>query len=183
MKKSLITMIAALALVGVVGAGATLAYLTDATNAVTNTFTVGKVDITLTETSDDGVSNNDNGYDYNNVTPGSTYDKNAKITVDKDSKEAFLFVMITKDAKVTLDINSKLALVDGSDCIYKYADKVNAKDEIQVFTKVTIDKNVEEKDAQGNVTEFENVVVKAFAIQADNITDAEALAAAKKALN
>ncbi len=75
-------MIAALALVGVVGAGATLAYLTDATNAVTNTFTVGKVDITLTEESNDGSWNEENnGFDYNNILPGDELDKKPVVTV------------------------------------------------------------------------------------------------------
>lgn len=41
-KKSLVTMLAAVCLTGVVMVGATLAYFSDKTDVVTNTFTVGK---------------------------------------------------------------------------------------------------------------------------------------------
>ena len=49
MKKSLITMLVAIVLVAAVGVGATLAFLTDSTKEKVNTFTVGNVDIELTE--------------------------------------------------------------------------------------------------------------------------------------
>ena len=49
MNKKLITMLAALGLVGCVGVGSTLAYLTDTTAPVVNTFTVGEVKIDLIE--------------------------------------------------------------------------------------------------------------------------------------
>lgn len=47
--KKIITMLAALALVGVVGAGSTLAYLTDTTDTVENVFTVGNVNVKVEE--------------------------------------------------------------------------------------------------------------------------------------
>ena len=40
-KKSLLMMMVTICLIAVVGVGATLAYLSDATNVMTNTFTVG----------------------------------------------------------------------------------------------------------------------------------------------
>lgn len=49
MNKKLITMLAALGLVGCVGVGSTLAYLTDTTKTVENVFTVGKVDVEIEE--------------------------------------------------------------------------------------------------------------------------------------
>ena len=49
-KKSLVMMVISLALVGTIMVGATLAYYTDKTEAVTNTFSVGaNVDINLYE--------------------------------------------------------------------------------------------------------------------------------------
>ena len=44
-KKSIITMVAALAFVGAIGVGSTLAYFTD-NDAATNVVTMGHVDIT-----------------------------------------------------------------------------------------------------------------------------------------
>lgn len=52
-KKKLGTGLLALALVGVVGIGGSLAWFTDTDNR-TNTFTTGKVDITLTEYDENG---------------------------------------------------------------------------------------------------------------------------------
>ncbi len=49
-KKKLVTTFGSLALVGVIGVGASLAYLSDKTNTLTNTFTIGSnIDITLDE--------------------------------------------------------------------------------------------------------------------------------------
>lgn len=49
MKKKIVTLALVAALVAVAVVGATLAYFTDTTDPKTNTFTVGNVDITLTE--------------------------------------------------------------------------------------------------------------------------------------
>ncbi len=50
MKKKITLTVTALALVICVAIGATLAWLVDKTDDVTNTFTYGNIDITLTET-------------------------------------------------------------------------------------------------------------------------------------
>jgi len=72
-----------LALVLIVGAviGTTLAYLTD-TESVKNTFTVGNIEITLTETT---------GAEYKMI-PGQPITKNPVVTVDDTSEACWLFV-------------------------------------------------------------------------------------------
>lgn len=85
MKKKLLIPIMILILV--IGAvGGTLAWLTDKTDPVTNTFTVGNVDITLAETT---------GKTYKMV-PGQTITKDPKVTVEAGSEECWLFVKIEK---------------------------------------------------------------------------------------
>lgn len=67
----------------------TLAYLTDQTAEVKNTFTVGKVDIDLFETNDDGDHVMTNQYQ---LIPGKTYTKGPTVEVTDDSEDCYLFV-------------------------------------------------------------------------------------------
>ena len=88
MKKK-ITLVVALALVLVVGVFGTLAWLTDTTQTVTNTFTVGNVDITLAET--------EGGEDHQfKMIPGQTIRKDPVVTVDAGSEACWLFVKLDK---------------------------------------------------------------------------------------
>lgn len=97
-KKRIVVVAVVAALIAIMAAG-TIAYFTDTTDKASNTFTVGKVDIELTEVSeahDDyvpGVAKEDGsmGFDYNNVSPGTKYAKAPVITVDKDSLEAYVY--------------------------------------------------------------------------------------------
>lgn len=95
-KKSLITMSAALSLVAVVGIGATLAYLSDTTEVVTNTFTVGNVAITLDETDIDGNvgDRTDEGNDYTNIQPGDVLTKDPVVHLTEGSEEAYVFIKV-----------------------------------------------------------------------------------------
>lgn len=65
--------------------GGTLAWLTDTTGPVTNTFTAGDINIDLTETTTD----------YKMV-PDHTIPKNPKVTVKAGSEACWLFVEITE---------------------------------------------------------------------------------------
>lgn len=65
--------------------GGTLAWLTDKTDTVTNTFTVGDINIDLTEQ----VSN------QFHFVPGDTQEKDPKVTVEANSEACFLFVKVT----------------------------------------------------------------------------------------
>lgn len=76
---------ALLAVVLLVGAtiGGTIAWLTASTEKVENTFTVGNIDITLTETTED----------YKMI-PGYTIDKDPVVTVLKNSEDCWVFVKV-----------------------------------------------------------------------------------------
>ena len=83
----------ALALVAVLGIGATLAWLTDETDEARNTFTVGDIEITLTETwntDSDGDGKNDAW--SADLIPGLTYAKDPVVSVEAGSEDCILFV-------------------------------------------------------------------------------------------
>lgn len=120
-KKSLLTMLLALTLVAVVGVGATLAYLSDSTGAMTNTFTVGSgIDITQDEEDidydydkdDDGnvdpeydedgdgvvdegkEGRTEEGNDYTDIQPGDILVKDPTVTIKANSTECYVFMQL-----------------------------------------------------------------------------------------
>lgn len=116
LRRILLTVCSA-ALLVCVTVGATVAYLTSE-KTVTNTFTVGKVAITLDEAQVNGdgkpVDANDivvtdlasakrvtkNSY---NLLPGHTYTKDPTITVEAKSEEAYVRALITVNNRADLD--------------------------------------------------------------------------------
>lgn len=85
MKKKIMTLSLVVALAATAVIGGTLAYFTD-TEEETNTFTVGNVDITLTEpewNADDAV-----------LIPGREIAKDPTITVEADSQRAYTFMEV-----------------------------------------------------------------------------------------
>lgn len=115
------TLVLALAVMLIVGAtvGGTIAWLTDKTDAVVNTFTVGNVDITLKEsvlnadgTYGDPAEGVKNAY---KMIPGTTYKKDPVVTVEKDSEDCYLFVKFEQAnfASEYLDYTSTLTAENG----------------------------------------------------------------------
>ncbi len=96
-KKALLLLLCAVLVVGASVFG-TLAYLTD-TEAVTNTFSVGSVGLSLdeAEVTPDGVPVPDAHRVQNNtyhLLPGLTYTKDPIIHVDADSSDSYIFVKV-----------------------------------------------------------------------------------------
>lgn len=92
MRRMLFTL-ALVLVVAVASVGGTIAWLTDKTDPVTNTFTVGDINITLTETFNTD-TNNDGTNDawQAKLIPGTTYDKDPVVTVKANSEKCYLFV-------------------------------------------------------------------------------------------
>ena len=86
MKKRTVAILLAIVLVFGAAVGGTLAWLTDKTAEVKNTFTVGDVDITLTE--------NDGNAWQKQMLPGKEYEKDPVVAVDgaKTNTDVYLFV-------------------------------------------------------------------------------------------
>lgn len=81
MKRRVLGISLVVALVAIVAVGATLAYFTDSSNEVQNTFTMGNVEIKLDEidnTKTDG-SRTETGNAYTGVTPGVALDKDPTV--------------------------------------------------------------------------------------------------------
>ena len=174
MKKKIAISIVAVALVLCCAIGGTLAWLTDKTDPVTNTFTVGDINIELKETTSD----------YKMV-PGNTIAKDPKVTVKANSEDCYLFVKVTKSGN--FDQFLTYAMADGwtqyegtTDVWYRTVPASNANQEFEVLkdSKVTVKGTV----TKGMMTssDFTNptLTFKAAAVQTANLTLAQAYAEA-----
>lgn len=146
----------------------TIAYLTDKTETITNTFTVGKVDITLAETT---------GKNYKMV-PGSDIAKDPKVTVKANSEKCYLFVEVIEDSKLkdyidyTVDTGwTKLNPAAGATGkVYYRVVEANAAD--QPFSVLTGDKVSVKNTVTNEMNDQPTLTFKAYACQFDNVTDA-----------
>ena len=95
MKKK-IAVAVSLLLVLALSIGGTIAWLTDTSDTVVNTFTVGKVELKLEETgaNKDGTTGSFKK-DYA-IVPGATLAKDPTITVSANSEKCYVFVRITE---------------------------------------------------------------------------------------
>ena len=123
MKRKSLTILIAVVLVVVCAIGGTLAWLTAQTQEVTNTFTVGNIDITLTETGAIDTDNDEfvDSKSYSMV-PGTVLDKDPKITVAGGSEKCYLFVKVDKsttlDTYIAYTIDSGWKNVPNADGVY-----------------------------------------------------------------
>jgi len=158
----------------------TMAFLTD-TATVTNTFTVGNVAITLDEAvvDEDGQATEtrtETGNSYKLI-PGKTYDKDPKVTVVADSEDCWLFVKLENGLSAIIADEAAIetqmtdigwALIDPTNNIYAYKDKVAAETTINVFNSFTLT-----DDAKVENYKTAEIVVTAYAVQADGFDTAE----------
>lgn len=98
MKKVLALALALVLIVGATVAG-TVAWLMDKTENVTNTFTVGNINIDLKEHELDSVtnvleSNEVISEDEYKILPGTSQPKDPFVTIEKDSEDCYVFVQI-----------------------------------------------------------------------------------------
>ena len=196
MKKKILKVLAlvACAVLLVVGSIAgTYAFLTSKTEAVTNTFTVGNITITLDETDVDlyGVKDGDSRVIKNDykLIPGHKYVKDPTIHVAKGSEQCILLVEITNDiAAIETSIAGQLETNGwknlSGNVWYKNA-VVDARNEtndyldVKVFENITIDADV--NNTTLGAYAGKNVTVKAYAVQADGITTDTAVDATEAA--
>lgn len=98
-KRNLLISILSLALVCIIGVGATLAYFTDKTETKTNTFTTGNVGISLideTKPEDGEIAGvpGEDGIAYDDVMPGDVLSKIVGVNTDADSADAYVAVRV-----------------------------------------------------------------------------------------
>lgn len=181
MKKKVLAAATSVALVAVVGIGATLAYFTDSEEQ-TNVVTMGHVDIDLTETSQEKDSIlTENGLQFNNVMPGDVVSKVPTVTVVEDSQDAYIRMKmeisaeegsgITQQDLAELESRLSNQITEGTgwtyDGEYYYYNKVmTAGEAVDFFTSVT----VPETWANNTADESFSIKLTAEAIQAENVT-------------
>lgn len=174
MKKKIAISIVAVALVLCCAIGGTLAWLTDKTGPVTNTFTVGDINIDLAETTSD----------YKMV-PGNTIAKDPKVTVKANSEDCYLFVKVTKSGN--FDQFLTYAMADGwtqyegtTDVWYRTVPASNANQEFEVLkdSKVTVKGTVTKEMMTSSDFTNPTLTFKAAAVQTANLTLAQAYAEA-----
>lgn len=166
----------------------TMAYLTATTDTITNTFTVGKVAITLDEAkvNPDGtpVAGADrvkaNAY---KLMPGSTYTKDPTVHVAADSEDSYVFVKVengianleaTGDTTIAKQMETQgWSLVAGETNIYAYKNTVAAGTDVKVFETFKIADDANTKTEWNNITNAQ-VKITAYAIQKDGFANAKA---------
>ncbi|MFR8012464.1 MAG: SipW-dependent-type signal peptide-containing protein [Clostridia bacterium] len=164
MNKKLITA-ASIALAACVAIGGTIAYLTDKTDTITNTFTVGKVDINLTETA----------RTYKMI-PGTTLDKDPTVTVEKGSEDSWVFVKVEESENLDTYIDYTVDLgvwtpLEGAEGVYYV--RVAASEENTVLNVLTNNQvSVLDSVTSAQMAEAEGdkptLTFTAYAIQAKN---------------
>lgn len=150
------------ALIGVMGAAGTFAYLQDSTEDVVNTFETNEVKVTLEETTA-------NQY---NIIPGTSESKDPKVTVD-NTVDSYVFVKVTdaSDGIIQYDIAEGWTRLDGYDNVYYREVAANA--DVKDFSVLAGDKvsyaasltNKDMEDADGNLKENVKLTFTAYAIQ------------------
>ena len=179
-KKILMLVLCAALLVGASVMG-TVAYLTD-TDDATNTFTIGAVDIELKE-----YELADNGYSKTEtevgelkdikLIPGREIEKNPFITVGEDSEDCWLFVVVENGLGDAVTINwveGDWVNIDGTN-VWQYKEAVEAGEKVDVFPSITCSESL--TNAQFEEIESKNIVITAYAVQADGVRYEEAFAA------
>lgn len=168
MKKRYVWLVVAAALLLTVTVGSTLAYLITSSNRVENVFTVGNVNITLTETT---------GTEYK-MAPGVTIQKDPTVTVQAQSEDCWLFVKVEKSANFdnfcTFDIQDGWLKLNGTNDVYFQKLEKSAVNRMfkvlkndRVFIKDTLTE--EQLDA---ITEYPTLNITAYAIQSDGVDSA-----------
>ena len=172
--------IALLELVLVIGcvAGGTVAWLVATSDTVTNTFTYGNIDITLTETT---------GTSYK-IIPGTDITKNPKVTVTAGSEACWLFVKVEESGtfvadKVTYAIDKDWTALEGEKGVYyRKVAAVTADTDFSVLegNKITVKDTLTKGDIKDIAATNPTLTFTAYAVQQENIPDA---ATAWKAAN
>ena len=175
MKKKLMTVLALVLVIAMSVAG-TVAYLTHITDPITNTFTVGNIDIGLAETTTNF-----------KMVPGCNIAKDPKVTVEANSEDCWLFVKI--DESRNLDSFISYAVANGwtqgdgtnipSNVWYRPVEAATADQTFSVLAgdQVTVNNNVTKTMMDGLKVDGAiqpTLTFTACAVQADGFATASA---------
>lgn len=151
--------------------GGTLAWLTDKTDEIKNVFTIGNINIELTETEQE----------YKMV-PGTTIAKDPTVTVEADSENCYLFVKLEKsndfDDFLTYDMADGWTELESEAGVYYRV--VESSGNAQAFgvlkdNTVSVKADVTKAMMDGLTEEtYPTLTVTAYACQSEGMADAAA---------
>ena len=180
-KKKILVPLLVLALV-VTTIGGTLAWLKDQTAPVVNTFTVGNVNMTLTESDDLDLK----------MIPGKTITKDPEVTLTAGSEDAYLFVKVDKSANFDTYMKygmaagwTKLTGVSGVENVWYRTAQAGESFKVLLNDKVTVNDSVTNAQMKEASTSKPTLTFTGYAVQmkknnTENFTAQEAWAAATK---
>lgn len=178
MKKKIFAL--CMAFVLVIGAtfGITLAWLTDDTEKITNTFTVGDVAISLHEIVNFGTEETKNAADIVSgfkIVPGTSQTKAPFVKVIEGSEDAYVFMLVYNDFEIESGVTCDLNTTDWTEVsydnaaehvkLYRYKEAVSANNPTnKLFNNVIYASTITSESIDG----LENCTIKfkAYAIQA-----------------
>ena len=190
MKKKTFIIALCLALVVAFAAGGAIAWLTDTTEEVKNTFTVGNVKLDLYE--HDAAGKEVKALSFKMI-PGTTAAKDPTVEVQKGSEECYVFVKITEENNtlsngekfVNYTVANTWTALDGVPGVYYYNTTVTATDadvplKVLVNDTVSFNEDIEQSDMDAitaDTTKAPKLNFVAYAVQAAvSTTPAEAWA-------
>ena len=202
MKKKIVAAALACILCIGVGIGGTLAWLTSETGEVTNTFTVGDINITLqehvyapeTNSLTSATTTTNSNYKY---VPGDTMPKDPYVTVQANSEACWVFVKVTETNNTATGLTGNVinwavaegwTQVTGKNVWYKQVSATTADSEpmyILANNQVTVNTGVTKAMVSGLTSAKPVLTFDAYAHQVDNtnLTDATNAALAHWGLN
>lgn len=164
----------------------TMAYLTSQ-DSVKNTFSIGKIAITLDEAKVDtdgtpvqGAARvKENSY---KLMPGHKYDKDPTVHVEKSSEDAYIFVKVENgisafeaDTTIAAQIAAEgwMVLPSVNNVYYKdYTKNADNDVDLVVFRNFTIAEGAESVSGWADATNA-NITINAYAVQKDGFTSAK----------
>ncbi len=167
MRRKLTVMIAVAVCALIVGIGFTFAHMIAVTSPLENTFTVGNIEISLTEST---------GAAYQMI-PGTSVKKDPRVTVNAGSEACWLFVKLEKsadfDTYLTYSVADGWTALDGQVGVY-YRElpvtTLNVSFGVILNDTVTVKDTVTEAQLDA-VTVSPNLRLTAYAVQREGVND------------
>lgn len=186
MKKKIALLMAVVMLFAVTTAG-TLAWLKDNTDPVVNTFTVGDINIDLTETFNKDTDNDgENDVWEAKLIPGTTnIPKNPVVTVEAESEACYLFVKMIEEyntvndktvVEYTLNKSGWTALENVEGIYWRQIDAATAlagtSFELITGNVVSINDELTKADFIAMGSNTPTITFQAWAVQSENVANA-----------
>ncbi len=160
-KKTIILLVAVALVIGI-AAGSTLAWLTDTTGKIENTFTTSDIDVELTESEDLDLK----------MIPGYTITKDPKVTVEAGSEKCYLFVKLQESSDYDTYMTYTVAegwtkLENETGVYYRVVDSTEQDQEFYVIKndQVTVKTTVTKEQMQAADSSKPTLTVTAYASQ------------------